>query len=83
MPKQYMKNQITMKENNMNTRIKKKHAKATQMNKMNESGYRMSDAALSVYAFTGFQSWLPFYLKHKKRYHACINAAIKTNACVR
>ena len=25
-----------MKENDMNTRIKKKHAKATQMNKMNE-----------------------------------------------
>ena len=72
-----------MKENDMNTRIKKKHAKATQMNKMNESGYRMSDAALSVYALTGFQSWLPFYLKNKKRYHACINAFIKTNACVR
>ena len=50
----------------MNTRIKKKHAKATQINKMNESGYRMSDAALSVYALTGFQSWLPFYLKNKK-----------------
>lgn len=67
----------------MNTRIKKKRAKATQMNKMNESGYRMTDAALSVYALTGFQSWLPFYLKHKKRYHACINASIKTNICVR
>ena len=50
----------------MNKRIKKKHAKATQMNKMNESGYRMSDAALSVYALTGFQSWLPFYLKKIK-----------------
>lgn len=47
----------------MNTRIKKKRSKTTQMNKMNESGYRMSDAALSVYALTGFQRWLPFYLK--------------------
>ena len=55
-----------MKGNDMNTRIKKKHAKATQINKMNESGYRMSDAALSVYSLTGFQSWLPFYLKKIK-----------------
>lgn len=66
----------------MNTRIKKKHAKAAHENKINESGYRMNDAALSVYALTGFQSWLPLYLKNKKRYHACINASIKTNACV-
>lgn len=47
MQKHYMKNQTTMKENNMNTRIKKKHAKATQRNKMNESRYRMRDAVMN------------------------------------
>ena len=50
---------------------------------MNESRYRMRDAVLSVYDLTGFQSWLTFYLKNKKCYHACINASIKINTCVR